>query len=181
MCPGFGQDRVNFHQNPGRDTAKRADPTWPNRAGYSIPCAIMLGSGWGEVGGSNSLATWEHVAAVGESCSLRSTVLFCVFSLSVSLLLLLFPLFAVLLNYPYPDPPVSACFFLFSSTPQRGDGQPHGAFVAGRSQTITAWYSSPFFWSPFFSLTVPGALGFVCLCPLGLTLKLTPSLRLGVG
>jgi len=47
-CPGFGQDRVNFHQNPGRGTARWADPTWPNRAGYSIPCAIMLGSGGAE-------------------------------------------------------------------------------------------------------------------------------------
>jgi len=60
----------------------------------------------------------------------------CVSSLSVSLLLL-FPLFAVLLNCPYPDPPVSACFFPFSSAPQRGEGRPRGAFVAGRSQTIT--------------------------------------------
>jgi len=33
--------------NPGRDTAGRADPTWPNRAGYSIPCAFMLGSAAG--------------------------------------------------------------------------------------------------------------------------------------
>jgi len=60
----------------------------------------------------------------------------CGFSLSVSLLLL-FPLFAVLLNCPYPDPPVSACFFPFSSAPWRGEGRPRGAFVAGRSQTIT--------------------------------------------
>jgi len=59
----------------------------------------------------------------------------CVFSLSVSLLFL-FPLFAVLLNYPYPDPPVSACFFPFSSAPWRGEGRPRGAFVTGRSQTI---------------------------------------------
>jgi len=43
-----------------------------------------------------------------------------VFSLSVSLLLL-FPLFAVLLNCPYPDPPVSAC--LFHCTPHRGGGR----------------------------------------------------------
>ena len=49
MCPGFGQDRVNFHQNPGKGTAGWADPTptWPNRAGYSIPCAVTLGSGAG--------------------------------------------------------------------------------------------------------------------------------------
>ena len=60
----------------------------------------------------------------------------CVFPLSVSLLLL-FPLFAVLLNCPYPDPPVSACFFPFSSAPQRGEGWPHGTFIAGRSQTVT--------------------------------------------
>ena len=49
-CPGFGQDRVNFHQNPGREKAGRADPTWPNRRGYSIPCAVMLGSDRGELG-----------------------------------------------------------------------------------------------------------------------------------
>jgi len=54
-CPGFGQDRVNFHRNPGRGTAGWADPTptWPNKAGYSIPCAVMLGSGGGERGGGN--------------------------------------------------------------------------------------------------------------------------------
>jgi len=41
-------------------------------------------------------------------------------SLSVSLLLL-FPLFAVLLNCPYPDPPVSACFFsILLHTPAGG-------------------------------------------------------------
>jgi len=60
----------------------------------------------------------------------------CVFSLSVSLLLL-FLLFAILLNCPYPNPPVSACFFPFSSAPRRGEGRPHGAFVASHSQTIT--------------------------------------------
>jgi len=61
-----------------------------------------------------------------------SAGLFCVFPLSLSLLLL-FPLFAVLLNCPYPDSPVSACFFPFSSTPRQGEGRPRGAFVAGRS------------------------------------------------
>jgi len=117
-CPGFGEDRLNFHQNPGGNRVRQADPTWPNRAGYSIPCAVMLGSGGGELGGGNSVAVGECVAAAGgESGSLCSAGLFCVFSLSVSLLLL-FPLFAVLLNCPYPDPPVSACFFPFSSAPQ---------------------------------------------------------------
>jgi len=46
-------------------------------------------------------------------------------------------LFAVLLNCPYPDPPVFAFFFPFSSTPQWGEGQPRGPFVVGHSQTIT--------------------------------------------
>jgi len=47
----------------------------------------------------------------------------CVFSSSV-LLLFLFPLCAVLLNCPYPDPPVSACFFPFSYAHQQGEGLP---------------------------------------------------------
>jgi len=62
----------------------------------------------------------------------------CVFSSSVSLLL--FPLFAVLLNCPYPDPPVSGCFFPFSSAPWRTEGWPRGAFVASHSQTRSQSY-----------------------------------------
>jgi len=73
---------------------------------------------------------------VWENGSLGRVVRFCVFSLSVSLLFL-FPLFVVLLNYPYPDPPVSASFFPSSSAPRRGEGQPRGAFVADGSQTRT--------------------------------------------
>jgi len=69
-------------------------------------------------------------------CGRCSAGLFCVFTFSVSLLFL-FPLFAVLLNCPYPDPPVSARFFPFSSALRWGEGRPRGAFVAGRSQTIT--------------------------------------------
>jgi len=100
----------------------------------------MLGSGWGELGGGKAVAAWECMAvAGGESCSLHSAVLFCAFSLSVSLVLLL-PWFAVLLNCPYPDPLIFACFFPFSSTPQQEAGaaeRPRGPFVAGYSQTIT--------------------------------------------
>ena len=59
-----------------------------------------------------------------------------VFSLSVSLLFL-FLLFAVLLNCPYPDPPVSTCFFPFSSAPRRGEEWLCGTFVAWCRQTIT--------------------------------------------
>jgi len=141
-CPGFGQDRVNFHQNPGRGTVEWADPTpaWPNRAGYSIPCAVMLGS---RGGGARWELTLEGTAEVVERGSVVRSVLFCVFPLSVSLLFL-FPLFAVLLNCPYPDPPVSACFFPFSSAPRQGEGRPRGAFVAGCSQNQNTYLLSHF-------------------------------------
>jgi len=66
-CPGFGPDRVNFHQNPGRDTARRADPTWPNRVGYSIPWAVMLGSGGGELGEWNSFTARERWRRFGRA------------------------------------------------------------------------------------------------------------------
>jgi len=140
FCPGFGQDRVNFHRTPGRGTARRADPTWPNRAGYSIPCAVMLGSGRGKLG-RQELTRGSGARGRGGSgerlCGLCG--LCCVFPFSVSLLFL-FPLFAVLLNCPYPDPPVSACFFPFFSAPQWGEGRPCGTFVAGCSQSITDLY-----------------------------------------
>jgi len=132
-CPGFGQNRVNFHQEPAGNTAGRTDPTWPNRAGYSIPCAIMLGSGWGGPALRELSRDLEEHGGSGSLCSAGS---FCVFPLSVSLLFL-FPLFAALLNCPYPNPPVSAAFFPFSFAPRWGEGRPRGAFVAGRSQTIT--------------------------------------------
>jgi len=90
----------------------------------------------GELGSGKAVAAREHTAAVGESSSLCSTLLFCVVSLSVSLLFL-FPLFAVLLNCPYPNPPFFCLFFLFSSAPQQGEGRPRVAFVAGHNQTIT--------------------------------------------
>jgi len=123
--------------NPGRGTAGRADPIWPNRAGCFILCALMLGSGEGEQGGGNTLAAWEegHRSRPGEQLS-GLCGLCCVFSLSLSLLLL-FPLFAVLYNCPYPDPPVSACFFPFSSAPQRGKGWSRGAFLGSCSPNIT--------------------------------------------
>jgi len=114
LCPGVGQDRVNFHQKPGRGTARRVDPTWPTRAEYSTPCAVMLGSGWRKLGSAKAVAAQERAAAVGgESGSLCSAVLCCVFCLSVSFLLL-FPLFAVLLSCSYPDPPVFVCFSFYS-------------------------------------------------------------------
>jgi len=101
---------------------------------YHVPSCCVLVGGSGAAGTYSWLRRAQHRSGPGERLS-GLCGLCCIFSLSVSLLLL-FPLFAVLLNCPYRDPPVSACFFPFSSTPQRGEGRPHGAFVAGRRQTI---------------------------------------------
>jgi len=99
---------------------------------YHVPSCWVLGAEW-RVCGRNSLAARERRrrSCLGEQLS-GSCGSCHVFSLCVSLLFL-FPLFAVVLNCPYPDPPVSASFFPFSSTPRQGKGRPRGAFVAGRS------------------------------------------------
>jgi len=76
---------------------------------------FWLGGSW--AAGTHS---WLGACGGGESCSLRSALLCCVFSLSVSLLFL-FPLFAVLLNCSYPDPPVFSLFlFILLCTPVGG-------------------------------------------------------------
>jgi len=120
------------------NTARRADPNRSNRAGHSMPRAVMLGSVWGSwAAGSHLRLGTAHVAADSGSSSVHSAV--CVFSLSVSLLLL-FALFVVLLNCTYPNPPVFAFFFLFSSPPQREGGvavRLCGPFVASHGQAIT--------------------------------------------
>jgi len=77
-----------------REETGMAEHAWPNRAGYSIPCAVMVGSGGGELSGRNSVAAHERAEAVWERaalfCGLCSAGLFYVFPFSV-LLLLLFP------------------------------------------------------------------------------------------
>jgi len=110
-CPGFGKDRVNFHRTPGRGTAGGADPTCLNRAGYSIACAVMLGSGAGELGSGNSLAARERAAAVRSRRAALWVVRF----------VLCFPLFCIVI-VPVPSVccsvklplsrPTSFCLFL---------------------------------------------------------------------
>ena len=82
----FSQDRVNFHQKPEGDTAGQDDPNWPNKTGYSTTCAVMLGSGWGELARSeDSRSSGERRTSGSDSCSVHFAVLFCIFSLSVLL------------------------------------------------------------------------------------------------
>jgi len=122
QCPAFGQDRVNFHQKPGGDTAERADPNWPNRTGCLIPCAVMLGSGWGRWAGGKRVVSREHVGHWAVRVALCIS-LFVLYILHIGIVVLLFTLFAVQLNCPYPDPQVFAFFIPFSSAPQRREGR----------------------------------------------------------
>jgi len=121
----FGQDRVNFHWTPGRDTAGRADPTWPNRAGYSIPCAIMLGSGGGELGGKNSLAVgssrrWLWRAALWVVRFVLCIPLICIVVVAV-------PFVCCSVKLPLSRP---TSFCLFLSILLRPPGRGRGGHVA---------------------------------------------------
>jgi len=47
LCPGFSQDRVNFHKKLGGETVGPADPNWPKKTPESlIPYDVMLISEW---------------------------------------------------------------------------------------------------------------------------------------
>jgi len=140
VCPGFGQDRVKFHQKPGGDTAGQAGPNWPDGTGCSMPCAVMLGSMGGELGRGGSWSWLRSTLGLGQKELLRAFhCLLCLFFLSV-LLSLLFTSFAVLLNCPYADPRIFT-FFSFHSAPHPSGGRADTAtawsFVAGHSQTKT--------------------------------------------
>jgi len=54
LCPGFGQDRVNFHRNPGSDTAGLTQPDQTEQGiPYHVPSyRVLVG---GEMGGGKSL------------------------------------------------------------------------------------------------------------------------------
>jgi len=128
-CPGFGQDRVNFHQNPGRGAAGRADPTpaWPNRARYSISCAIMLGSGGGVRLGGNSLAAREGSAAVRSGRAALWVVRFLLCIPLICIIVVTVPFVCCSVKLPLSRPtsflPVS-----FHSPPHPGEGR--GGHVA---------------------------------------------------
>ena len=117
---------------PGGLTQPQPGQTEPGIP-YHVP-SCWVPEGGGAAGTHSRLGSAWRRSYPGERVC--SASLCRIFSLSVSLVLL-FPLFAVLLNCPYPDPPISACFFSFSSAPWRGEGWPRGAFVASAAETKT--------------------------------------------
>ena len=121
---GSARTGLIFHQNPGGNTAGRADPTWPNRAGYSIPCVIMLGSG-----GGRWAVAWERVAL---------WVVQFVLCFLICIVVVTVPFVCCSVKLPLSRA-TSFCLFLsiLLHTPAGGEGQLRGAFVAGRSHTVT--------------------------------------------
>jgi len=99
-CPGFGQDRVNFHRTPGRGTAGGSGLTPSGQTEPGIPYHVP--SRWVPVGwGGRAAPVRSERAGFVLSCFLLiCTVLF------------LFPLFAVLFKLPLSRP-TGFCLFLF--------------------------------------------------------------------
>jgi len=109
-CPGFGQDRVNFHRTPGRGTARGWGLTPPGQTEPGIPYHVI--SRWVPVGGGGAAGTHSRLGSVRRRCGLRMRVCFCrVFSLSISLLFL-FPSVCCSVKLPLSRP-TSFCLFLF--------------------------------------------------------------------
>jgi len=123
-CPGFGWARVIFSPEARRGHSQVADPNWPNKQSiwYYVPSGLVGtgATGWGEVNHGSGV----HWASGGERVAL-CIPLFCIFFLSV-FLLLLFTSFAVLLNCPYPSPWVLP----FSSDSPSHPSEERGARVA---------------------------------------------------
>jgi len=129
-CPGFSQDRVNFHQNPGRGKPGGLAQPQPGQTEPGIPYHVP--SRWVPVEGQGAarreLTRGSGMCGAGpvwESGSVASAVRV-VFSPYLYRCCSCSLLFAVLLNCPYPDSPVSAFFFSFSSARRRGEGRPCG-------------------------------------------------------
>ena len=112
MCAGFSQDRVNFHRTPGRGTAGRTDSHLAKQSRVFHSMCRHAGFQWGGAA-RREFTRGSGVRAPVLSgrmalCVVRFVVVFSPYLYhycSCSLL------FAVLLNCPYPDPPVF-CLFL---------------------------------------------------------------------
>jgi len=113
-CPGFGQDRVNFHRTPGRSTAGGWGLTPPDQtepARYSIPCDVTLGSGEGAQRGRDGLAAREGAAPV---LSGRAGLLCEFVSYFLLICIVVVPVPSVCCSVKLPlSRPTSFCLFLF--------------------------------------------------------------------
>ena len=122
-CPGFGQNRVNFHWTPGRGTAGGWGLTPPGQTEPDIPYHVT--SRWVPVGGAAQQIETHGLGgrgagAVRESGCLGRVVRCCVFSLFVPLLLL-FPSVCCSVKLPLSRP-TSFCLFLFILLPTLAGG-----------------------------------------------------------
>ena len=138
ICPGFGQDRVNFHRNPGWGTAGQGD--WPHLAKQSRVFHTMCrhaGFGWEWPGGrelTHGSGAWVPVRS-GRAA--LWVVRFVLCFLLICIVVVTVPFVCCSVKLPLSRPTSFACFFPFSSAPRRGEGRPRGTFVASCSQTIT--------------------------------------------
>ena len=115
-----------------------ADPTWPNRTRYSIPCEVTLGSGGGGARRELSRGLGGRGAGpVQESGCLGRAVHCCVFSLFVPLLFL-FPSVCCSVKLPLSRP-TSFCLFLFIllRTPAGGWGGCVALLLPAAAETKT--------------------------------------------
>jgi len=87
-----------------------------------------------ELGGRNSLAAWEHAAAVRES---GSVVWFVLCFLLIFIIVVTVPFVCCFVKLPLSQSMTFCLFLSILLRTRRGKGRPHGAFVACSSQTIT--------------------------------------------
>jgi len=125
------------------DTARRADPNWPNKTGYLIPCAVMLGSGRGELAGGKLITAGDrlgHRVVRVPLCILLFVL--CILLISIDVATVHFVCCSVKLPL---IPTKSFCLFFHILLPTPIGGgtieRPRGPFVAGHGQTTTPFFN----------------------------------------
>ena len=115
FCLGFGWDRVNFHKKLGEDTARTADPNWPNKWDiryHMISCLVLKWGSWLGKGNHCSEAWWEN-------CNLYHSLLYILF-ISITVVVLFCLCCSVKLSLSQS---ISFAFFLqFCFPPHQGEG-----------------------------------------------------------
>ena len=114
-CPGFGWDRVNFHEKPGRNTAGRLTQTGPTNAVFGITCHHV--QCWvGELAEDRLIATWERAGHQ----AVRVAPLGFLYILLIHIVVICFLCSSVKLSLSRPMG--FAFFFPFSSPCHQGGG-----------------------------------------------------------